>query len=174
MDSVPCRGKDRGRAEKIGNKKAFSLIELLVVMLIMGAIAGASCLVFADGKDSDRTVREEADKFSLWLTEMMSMAQMEECGFKLSMSQKSTGNASFRLTWQGGPRHGSTEMYESSKARIFPQNGNLSTARIFDGEWGSMTPAVTLDVKPTSPGSAKTLYIVVSGAGCVSVRDKAN
>jgi hypothetical protein len=65
-------------------------------------------------------------------------------------------------------------VYESSKARIFPQNGNLSTARIFDGEWGSMTPAVTLDVKPTSPGSAKTLYIVVSGAGCVSVRDKAN
>ena len=173
MDSVPCRGKDRGRAEKIGNKKAFSLIELLVVMLIMGAIA-ALPVWSADGKDSDRTVREEADKFSLWLTEMMSMAQMEECGFKLSMSQKSTGNASFRLTWQGGPRHGSTEVYESSKARIFPQNGNLSTARIFDGEWGSMTPAVTLDVKPTSPGSAKTLYIVVSGAGCVSVRDKAN
>lgn len=143
-------------------------------MLIMGVIAGASCLVFADGDDGDRVVREEADKFAVWLTEMMSRAQMEECGFKLSMSQQSTRNASFKLTWQGGPRHGSAEVYESSKARIFPQSGNLSKSRIFDGEWSSMTPAVTLDVKPVPPGKAKTLYIVVSGAGCVSVRDRIN
>ena len=46
-------------------------------MLIMGVIAGASCLVFADVEDGDRVVREEADKFAVWLTEMMSRAQME-------------------------------------------------------------------------------------------------
>ena len=60
-------------------------------MLIMGVIAGASCLVFADGEDGDRVVREEADKFAVWLTEMMSRAQMEECGFKVTRNPSEMG-----------------------------------------------------------------------------------
>ena len=155
-------------------RKGFSLIELLIAILIMGTIAGISSLVYASRENFDKTVREEADKFALWLTEKMTRAQLEECSFRLSMSQHSTKNASFRITWQGGTLHGKTETYKTSKARIFPVTGDLSRPRAFDGEWGSMTPALTVDIKALPPGKAGPLYVVVSGAGCVTVKDRVN
>ena len=55
-------------------RKGFSLIELLIAILIMGTIAGISSLVYASRENFDKTVREEADKFALWLTEKMTRA----------------------------------------------------------------------------------------------------
>jgi len=143
-------------------------------MLIIGVIAASSSFMFSDVKDGNKLIREEADNFALWLTDRMSRAQFEECSFKLSMSQQSIKNTSFRLTWQGGIDHGKTEHYGTSRARIFPQTGDLSKSRIFDGEWSSLTPALTVDVKPEPPNEGKTLYVVVSGAGCVTIRDTIN
>ncbi|MFA5456229.1 MAG: hypothetical protein WC261_01205 [Synergistaceae bacterium] len=119
-------------------------------------------------------IREEADNFALWLTDRMSRAQFEECSFKLSMSEEGTRNTSFRLLWQDGTQHGKMETYFTSRVRIFPQTGDLSKPRIFDGEWSSLTPALTVDVKPEPPNEGKTLYVVVSGAGCVTIRDTIN
>ncbi len=143
-------------------------------MIIFGVITAISCLTFTDCENKDKTVRQQADELAMWLTEKMTRAQLEECRFKLSMSQHSTKNISLRLTWQGGAEDGQTETYKTSKVRIFPVTGGLSISRIFDGEWSSLSPALTLDVKPQPPGNAKTLYVIVSGAGCVSVRERAN
>lgn len=143
------------------------------MILIIGVIAAGSSFVFSDVNDGDKLIREEADNFAQWLIDSMSRAQIEECNFKLSMSQQSTKNASFRLIWQGGSQHGKTEYYGSSRARIFPDSGELSTSRTFDGEWSSLTPALTVEVKPEPPKGGKTLYVVVSAAGCVTVRKRA-
>ena len=143
-------------------------------MLIMGVIAGSSSVIFSESKDGNKLIGEEADSFALWLTDRMSRAQFEECNFKLSMSQEGTGNTSFRLYWQGGTQHGKMEHYVTSRARIFPQTGDLSKTRIFDGEWSSLTPALTVDVKPQPPHDGKPLYVVVSGAGYVTVVNKIN
>jgi hypothetical protein len=143
-------------------------------MLILGVTAGGLSFIFSDADDGDKLIREEADNFALWLTDRMARAQTEGCGFKLSMSQKSTKNTSFRLLWQDGTQHGATETYQSSKVRIFPVTGDLSKIRVFDGEWSSMTPALTLDVKPQPSCEGKTLYVVVSGAGYVTIREKIN
>ncbi|MDO9544549.1 MAG: type II secretion system protein, partial [Synergistaceae bacterium] len=88
------------------NRRGFSLIELLVVMLIIGVIAASSSFMFSDVKDGNKLIREEADNFALWLTDRMSRAQFEECSFKLSMSEEGTRNTSFRLLWQDGTQHG--------------------------------------------------------------------
>ncbi len=143
-------------------------------MLILGVTAGSLSFIFSDADDGDKLIREEADNFALWLTDSMARAETEECGFKLSMSQQSIKNTSFRLTWQGGSQHGTTETYQSSKVRIFPVTGDLSKPRVFEGEWSSMTPALTLDVKPQPSCGGKTLFVVVSGAGCVTIRDTIN
>lgn len=140
-------------------------------MLIISVIAGSSCFIFSDAKNGDKLIREEADNFAQWLTDSMSRAQIEECNFKLSMSQQSTKNTSFRLLWQGGSQHGKTELYGSSRARIFPENGDLSKSRTFDGEWSSLSPALTVDVRPEPPNEGKILYVVVSAAGCVTVKN---
>lgn len=141
-------------------------------MLIMGVIGGSSAFIFSGARDVNKLLREEADSFALWLTDRMSRAQFEECNFKLSMSQEGTRNASFRLLWQGGTQHGKMEHYVTSRVRIFPQTQDLSKPCIFDGEWSSMTPALTVDVKPKPPDRGNTLYVVVSGAGCVTIRDR--
>jgi hypothetical protein len=143
-------------------------------MLIMGVIAGSSSVIFSESNDGNKLIGEEADSFALWLTDRMSRAQFEECNFKLSMSQEGTGNTSFRLYWQGGTQHGKMEHYVTSRARIFPQTGDLSKTRIFDGEWSSLTPALTVKVNPRPPNEGKTLYVVVSAAGCVTIRDWVN
>ncbi len=160
--------------DRTGYRGAFSLIELLIVMMIIGIVAGSVCFVFSGLRDGDKLIRREAENFALWLVDRMSRAQVEECSFKLSMSQHGSKNASFRLTWQGGTLHGKTETYESSEARIFPVTGDLSRSRLFDGEWSSMTPALTVNVKPHPADEGRTLYVVVSGAGCVTLKDKVN
>ena len=143
-------------------------------MLIIGVIAASSSFMFSDVKDGNKLIREEADNFALWLTDRMSRAQFEESSFKLSMSEEGTRNTSFRLLWQDGTQHGKIETYFTSRVRIFPQTGDLSKPRIFDGEWSSLTPALTVDVKLEPPNEGKTLYVVVSGAGCVTIRDTIN
>ena len=143
-------------------------------MLIMALMAGSASFIFTDTDNGDKEIREEAENLALWFMGRMSRAQAEECSFKLSMSQKGNKNASFRLIWQGGTQHGKTEVYESSRVRIFPQTGDLSRSRIFDGEWSSLTPALTVDVKPQPPHDGKPLYVVVSGAGYVTIKDKLN
>jgi len=143
-------------------------------MAIMALMAGSVSFIFADTNNGDKEIREEADNLALWFMDRMSRAQVEECDFKLSMSQKGSKNVSFRLTWQGGTQHGKTEVYDSSRVRMFPQTGDLSGSRIFDGEWSSLTPALTVDVKPLPPHDGKPLYVVVSGAGYVTVKDKIN
>lgn len=137
-------------------------------------MAGCICTVISDGRDGNRIVREEADNFAFWLADRMSRAQVEECSFKISMSQQSTKNAFFRLIWQDGTQDGKTETYQTSRARIFPVTGDLSKPRVFDGEWGSFTPALTVDIKPQPPHNGDPLYVVVSGAGYITVRDKIN
>lgn len=174
MVNIARAAESNGRIGPISKRKGFSLIELLIVMLILGATAGGLSFIFSDADDGDKLVREEADNFALWLTDSMARAETEECGFKLSMSQQSIKNASFRITWQGGSQHGATKTYQSSRVRIFPVTGDLSKARVFNGEWSSMTPALTLDVKPQPSCKGKALYVVVSGAGYVTIRDKIN
>ncbi len=143
-------------------------------MVIMALMAGSVGFIFNETSNGDKEIREEADNLALWFMDRMSRAQVEECCFKLSMSKIGSRNTSFRLTWQGGTQHGKTEVYESSRARIFPMTGDLSRSRIFDGEWSSLTPALTVDVKPQPPHDGKPLYVVVSGAGYVTVVNKIN
>ncbi|MDD4160599.1 MAG: hypothetical protein PHO18_06605 [Synergistaceae bacterium] len=141
-------------------------------MLIVVIGAGSVSCLFPCNKNCDSLIREEAENLAFWLSDRMARAQAEECAFKLSMSQQGTKNTLFRLTWQGGTQHGEKETYQSSEVRIFPVTGDLSKVRVFDGGWSSMTPAVTLDVKPKPSCDGKTLYVVVSGSGYVTIRDK--
>lgn len=141
-------------------------------MSILLILAGCVAFVICGNEDGDKIIKEEADNFALWLTDRVSRAQVEECRFKLSMSQHDTKNASFRMLWQGGTQSGATETYQTSRVRIFPANGDLSKPMIFDGEWGSFTPALTLAVNPLPRHKGRSLFVVVSGVGYVSVRDK--
>ncbi len=150
---------------------AFTLVEIIIVIMIIGIMCGGIAVCAAGKPDGDSIVRLEADEAAIWLTDRMARAQVEECNFKIWMSECNTKNAEIRLTWQDGTLNGKTELYESTKARIFPITGDLARTHLYNGEWNTLTPALTLNVKPMPPLKAKTLYIVMSGLGHVSVRD---
>jgi Tfp pilus assembly protein PilE len=154
-------------------RTGFTLTEAVFAMFIIAVMCTAAVFLTYE-PDGNSIVRREADDAAAWLSDRMTRAQVEECNFKIRMSECSKRNAEIRITWQGGTLNEKNESYRSSEARIFPLTGDLGNTHLYNGEWNTLTPALTLDVKPMPPKKAKTLYIVMSPLGMVDVRDRAD
>jgi len=152
----------------------FSLVELIVVMLVLAILSGGIAVSSMKEDDCDRIVAREAEDLALWLSDRMSRAQAEECPFRLYVLGHggSAVNADLTIIWLGGTLVNKSETYRSSRVNIWPES--QVNQFVYDGAWQSLTPALTVSVKPISPLSeAKRLYVIVSGTGYTRISTKA-
>jgi len=158
----------------MGIRRGFTLPETMIALLVMAVVSTAVYVVTSGYEDGNSIVRREADNAAFWFTDRMSRAQIEQCDLKISMSECSAKNAEIVVTWRGGTLDGRKERYRSSEARLFPVTGDLSRTHVYNGEWNTLTPALTINVKPMPPKKAGNMYIVMSPLGHVTVRESIN
>ncbi|MCE5201787.1 MAG: hypothetical protein LLF78_04675 [Synergistaceae bacterium] len=155
------------------NRNAFSLVELIIVLLIIITLSGGiTVATMGGGINEDSVIQREADDLVLWLSDRMAMAQTEECGFRLYVLGHggSAVNADLTIIWLGGRLANTSETYRSAKAYIWPES--QVNQFYYDGEWQTLTPALTMSVKPMPPSKGKKLYVIVSGTGYIRVSTK--
>lgn len=134
---------------------AFTLVELLVVLLILGILGGASALTGWNRPSPQR----EADRALRWILRAMTKAQRTGRSFALVLDGGSASRAP-SLRWKDA----SVERFPASSGfrfRLVRQTYS-SPESVYNPQWGTFTPAATIRI--TAP-QAEDHYLILSGYG---------
>lgn len=150
-------------------RRGFSLAELLCAALALCVLAGAAALSFRDTGER-RIVLEEAEELRAWLSSRMAYAAREGADFRLVANSLYGSNAvDIRIEWYNGTRGFTSETYRAQRADIW-RDGNVIKEHVFDGEWFTLTPAVSFIIRSRRERDIAAL-VTVSGVGYVDVKE---
>lgn len=152
---------------KTRRHRGFVLAEIVIVLAIIGLMAGAIGLGVAGRRDDSSEVRAEAESLAQWLTHKMTRARAEGVGFKIIASLNSGSGSYEILVARSAAKPGKAEIYRARGAKLAIYNNR--PVYIYNKDWHTLTPAMTVYVKSrTRPG--EVIYAVtVSGYGFISV-----
>ena len=170
-ESVRCAA--RGTLFRGSLRSAFSLIELLVVILILGVLYGGVALapssIFLDSS-SPESVRCETERAASWLQRVFYKALLSGRGFAVRVAHLQSQRR-IVVHWVSPVED---EVYDAEGRAFFINHSSQSSLCQFTPKWNILTPALTIRVS-ASEGPRRTAkalwYIVVSPYGRVSLRD---
>lgn len=139
---------------------AFTLVELLISTTIIGIVSGAAMIAF--GRFSLQiTPKREAERALNWL--YLTTEKAENAGRSFSIYIK---NGSLAVLMNGD---GEPETLRSSEGCSFRRQGSGgdSLRSVYSAQWGTFTPAMTIEVSGGAPNS----YIILSGQGRMRISD---
>ncbi|MDL2297834.1 type II secretion system GspH family protein [Synergistaceae bacterium OttesenSCG-928-D05] len=146
-------------------KKGFTLVETFFVVAVMGALLSCIFLIGSGGERESELLKREADGLAIWLSNKITQAQMQNCGFSVQLSQWQPYNYEIRLRWLDGSNK--VEVYKTQKVRLANQNASWNFT--YSGEWHTVTPAVTFRILSKDGSNAPGIPVSLSGLGYVSV-----
>ncbi|MDI3499732.1 MAG: hypothetical protein PWP50_776 [Synergistaceae bacterium] len=149
---------------RCGRHFGFTLVELLVVFGVVGALAAALTLSFRPSKDAVATA--EAERAKRWLGRVFNVALTEGRFFELRYS--TTYSSWITVHWLDTNED---ETFESGGRCYFKADGG-SYKSSYSPVWHTLTPAVTLKIAADRSNKAKVLkYLVISGKCLITLRD---
>lgn len=157
--------------------RAFTLIELLISITIIGIVSGAAMIAFGRF-GSYTTAKREAERAVRWLYFVMERAENDGRSFSIyidddsiTVLMKPRGN----MQSAGGNK---PELLRISDGFSFMSLGGGSARTVYSAQWGTFTPAMTIRVSRTderirSQEGDRRQYIILSGQGRIRISDSA-
>ena len=146
-------------------RAAFTLAEILIVLMIMGMLGGTWAAVGAWGR---QTAAREADRAMRWLYGVLLRADNRGRSFYLSVT-----SSYLMVTWLA-PH--ATERLEASEGCSFERRagpdwrgGAYDTETVYSAQWGTFTPSMTVRVTDAHSG---VHYLILSGQGRARTSDE--
>ncbi|MDR1377158.1 MAG: type II secretion system GspH family protein [Synergistaceae bacterium] len=144
---------------KNGNaKRAFTLVEVLLTIVILSFSAGTIGLVRSAFETNGDLPRKEAQRLAQWLANIMTISNRSGRSFSLICPGNVTEKF-IEAEWQNPLRK---ETYTSLYGCGFIRESSVSRS-IYSPQWNSLVPTVTIKV---SRGRAQH-YVIVSQHGRV-------
>ena len=138
----------------------FSLIELLIALLILTAMAGSILLNFRDFNKV--SAEQEADRIMRWLYNIMLRADYSDKKFELTAFQSFSDNIYIKFYGAAEPEY----LYASSGCKF--KNNNSTSSMIYEPQWGTLTPSLTLQIQDYKNN---LYYLIISGQGQIRTSD---
>lgn len=121
----------------------------------------------SSGGEDACSARREAESLALWLSNKMTRAQLEGTGFKIIASKHGSKTMDLTLVRDRAVGDAGPETYRPKRALL--ENGNGKSVFVYDEAWHTLTPAMTLLVRPPDGTRRGSCAVTVSGLGFVVV-----
>jgi type II secretory pathway pseudopilin PulG len=169
MIAVPGSGTGtsgkRGRfARKNSTFAAFSLTEVLVVILLLAFSSISFCLTRYAFQDDNVLVEKEAQELARWLSNRFALSNRSGRSFWLYCLSNRVSDT-VKITWQNPLLE---ERYKPFYQCMFVRYQNSVTESLYSPQWNTLLPTATLKV---SRGRAE-YYVIVSQRGRVRTNKK--
>lgn len=146
--------------------RAFSLVELLAALSIILALLSISMPLCLREPDEAEIVREEADRFALWIKSRMLQAALERADFNVVITNRADKNVNVVIYWITGSKRAEEESFVSEAAHMESLGG---VELKYSGKWTTLTPAATFMVRSRTKLEER-LFVFISGTGYVNIR----
>jgi type II secretory pathway pseudopilin PulG len=143
---------------------AFSLVEVLLVVLLLAISASSFCLTRYAFQDDGVLVEKEARELARWLTNRFTLSNRSGRPLQLYCLSNSVSDI-VKVTWQNPLVE---EKYEPFYQCRFVRYQNSVTESLYLPQWNALVPTATLKV---SRGRAE-YYVIVSQRGRVRTNKK--
>jgi prepilin-type N-terminal cleavage/methylation domain-containing protein len=146
-------------------RRAFTLVEVLVTVVVLSVLAGTIGLVRSAFETDGDLPRKEALKLAQWLTNIMTISNRSGRSFSLICPGGVT-QGFIKAEWQNPLRQ---ETYSSLYGCGFSRyQGSATSNSLYSPQWNSLVPTITIKV---SRGRAQ-YYVIVSQHGRVRTAPK--
>jgi len=139
-------------------RSGYTLAETLIVILILGILAGSSVVIYR-GVNQSRASEREAQRLARWLNNVITVSNRTGRAFRLNVP----GNVMrdyIEVTWQNPL---SRVTYTSIYGNMFTRQGGASVESLYSPQWNALVPTITIRV---SRGNAAH-FVIVSQSGRV-------
>ena len=142
-------------------RPAFTLTEVLVVLLILGLMAGAATTINWSRASPER----EAGRAMRWILRSLTKANRTGRSFTLWLSV-GTSAETLALRWRNAP---DVETFPAAPGLRFQlvRHSAFAPESVYSPQWGTFTPAAT--VRITASRGATPHYLILSGYGRVRI-----
>lgn len=166
----PVRRAARGTLSRGSPRSAFSLAELIVVLLGLTILSACIAPAFTSSYSTPERVRREGERAASWLQRVFYKALLSGRSFTICPSSfRSQRN--IVVQWTAPVED---EVFRGDGSAFFINNALESPRSFYAPKWNTLTPALTIGVS-ASEGPRRTArplwYIVVSPYGRVSLRE---
>lgn len=140
-------------------RSAFTLAEVLVVLAILGLMAGAAAAINWNRASPER----EAGRAMHWILRSLTKANRTGRSFTLRI-RAGASSETLALKWKDDPDE---ETFPAAPGLRFQlvRHSAFAPESIYSPQWGTFTPAAT--VRITAPRGANPHYLILSGYGRV-------
>ncbi len=157
------------RAEAGGRRRAFLLVELIAVLVIVGSLSCISLQTLSNSQTRERRIiLNEAKNFCNWMKPRMALAARESVEFRVMLTQNTDRSYEVTIIWLGGMKNLRHEIYSFDEA-VLAYEGVREL--IFSGRWFTLTPAATFIVKSRKMPEVR-YFVTIAGTGYVDIKDK--
>lgn len=149
--------------KKIHSKKAFTLVELLIAILIIAASWSIAATLTPKGQ----TAKREAERLAMLLEKTMAQAIRTHVGFALIFDSNHSEKITIRQGKASNALEAESEFIVASEGCSFDRknsNNELQKTLYYSAVHGTMSPGVTIQINnaPEPPH-----YVIISGQGRV-------
>ena len=148
----------RERGDSPFSRLGYTLVETLMVMLIIGVLAG-TLTAFYRKPPSAQSPEKEAQKLSRWLTNLATISNRTGRSFSLVCPGNATRDY-VEAVWNNPPKK---DTYTSAYGCKFNRYGGANVESLYSPQWSALVPTITIKV---SRGKAEH-YVIVSQHGRV-------